>query len=320
MKSKGQVTVFIIIGIVLIILFAIILTFMNLKPENTSYGNENINVEVFVDSCLEGSINQATKLIAFQGGYLILPQKNVTTENFMTAYGIYENNDTLISINGMELQLAEYLNLAILNCVNNFTEFKGKEIIFEKPKTKVSIDLEKISINVKFPIDIKSENDNTHIENFDDSLNIPLGRVHSIAKKVIEKQLENPDWIDLSYNSNFLGDINFIPVDSENIVVTILYEDLLFTFGEKILINKPPKLNVYNNIEINDGSTWVGKINCTDPDGDYIKITDDSGLVSTTYTGELLLQPEIPGIYNITFTCSDGNYNSDSKSITITVK
>ena len=117
-----------------------------------------------------------------------------------------------------------------------------------------------------------------------------------------------------------MGDINFIPVDTENIVVTILYRNLLFTFGEKILINKPPVLNVYNNIEIMDGEIWVGKINCTDPDGDYIKITDDSSIINTAYTGEMIAQVEIPGVYNITFTCSDGNYNTDSKSILITVK
>ena len=190
MKSKGQVSIFIIIGIIIVILFIIVLTFVKFKPDKSSYGNENNNVQFFVDSCIEGSLKSATKLIAYHGGYLILPKKNITTENFMTAFGIYENNNTLISKKNMEFQLAEYLNLAILNCVGNFTQFKGKEIIFEKPKSTVYIDLEEIKTNIKFPIDIKSENSNTRIEDFDDSLKIPLGRVHSIAKKVIEKQLD----------------------------------------------------------------------------------------------------------------------------------
>jgi len=67
-------------------------------------------------------------------------------------------------------------------------------------------------------------------------------------------------------------------------------------------------------VQVNDGSLWKSKVNCTDPDGDTVKITDDTGLIDTDKSGNIYAIPEIPGKYNITFICKDDNYNEAKKT------
>ena len=218
-EYKAQVTIFIIVA--LIILVILILGFLAYKSNLLTFNSNKISPEIsFVNDEISECINQrgidALGIIGLQGGYIILPSKYIKTEIANVAFGLSNRRNILISLEDIEKQIESYLEITTPLCVNKLNESSEEfDIKSEKPTAKVIID-EQVIISVTLPISIKKGDKTFYLKNpYVYSIDIRLKKIHETAEKVIEKQLKNQDYIDLTFLSNLEPHTTFILVDDK---------------------------------------------------------------------------------------------------------
>ena len=224
MKSKGQVTVFIIIGVILVLLVALFLMF---KPKVTQV-QEVINVPLelqpvysHVDDCLKQNSLLGLQLLGAQGGVIFVNGSELSTYYGNISYGYYEGKDVLKSIPFMENEVSQFLSLALPNCVD-FSLFNNFNISTDDISVETNIISNEVIITVEYPIHASTLNYEGNIDRFIYYAPVRLGHIHDVAKNIVNNTRNDPDNIDLSYLTGFKDvNISFIPVSDSGLVYTI---------------------------------------------------------------------------------------------------
>lgn len=120
MKTQGQITIFIIVGILIVSLIALFLFFRTGVIPGIAKSPET-NPNVFLSSCMEEKIKETIGLISSQGGYIENPlHKNFKFENEKVftniSYLCYNQNYYLPCIN-QEPMLIQHLKEEIYNYI-----------------------------------------------------------------------------------------------------------------------------------------------------------------------------------------------------------
>ncbi len=133
MKKRGQITPFIIIGLIFLLLFLIILFTRSYRIEKigaVSSGELN-PIKNYVDLCAKSSASDALYLLGVQGGYTAPPKLYFQSAYAKIAYWYYEGEDTSPTIEEMEQELSSYVNRALPECVENLDAFRDMGFEFE---------------------------------------------------------------------------------------------------------------------------------------------------------------------------------------------
>lgn len=216
MKKRGQITTFIIIGIVLLTLFGLVYYARNqiIKKEMEAGIKETAQHPVYVipikryaESCLKQAGDQGVWIIGTHGGYIDVdntgfygPEDQPTLS--YTIYGgnkvpYYLNNlnSNKPSIGQIEEKLSRYILVEFHKCLN-FTVFDDVEITVpnvdyseeytpsDLVDNNVSINKENIVINIKYPLIIKREGSVYELPDFRVSLPIRLGMIYDTINNV----------------------------------------------------------------------------------------------------------------------------------------
>jgi len=228
MKKRGQITIFIIVGLILVFSMFIILYVNKNKIKNLDVlqSSDIKPIEYYVDLCVKSSASDSLYLIGIQGGYTSQPQFYFQSAYAKIAYWYYEGQDIYPTISIMEQELSSYVNRALPECIESLNVFRdmGFEFEFGEIDTKTKINENNVEFNIDYPITIKKGDSETEIKEFSRNFPVRLGHMHSIAKEIVEKEIEDPDWIDMTY---LVGqDVNFqiYPYD-ENIIIYSLLDN-----------------------------------------------------------------------------------------------
>ena len=169
-SKKGQVTLFIILAVAIIIL-AIILYFVFSKTTIITKQNE---VESYFTSCVDEKVQEAVSVAELQGGYLVLPNFDPGSEafpfsnyfsfvtldvpywNYVTSNGIQKINQP--SIEDIESQFNEYLQVSLQDC-RSFNQFSNLDINSSEIKNvSVKINSNNIETTVSMILNVKGDN------------------------------------------------------------------------------------------------------------------------------------------------------------------
>ncbi len=175
--KKGQISIFIIIGLLIIIILGIIVWSSNKQKVNEVQSNNNIELlqykaEVitnYVEQCINEISVKGIYLVGLQGGYLD-PEPNPkygTNDNInyqmsgfvKIPYWYHNEEDISPNIDKVEEDLGKYILFESKNCKDfgNFESTLGVDIFKSKDeKINVSINDEDISITLFKPIKLKS--------------------------------------------------------------------------------------------------------------------------------------------------------------------
>lgn len=191
MDKKGQVTIFIIIGI--IIVFGVVLFFILSGDSSRREGETQVDAEVepiynYVGECLDESVEEGIFYVAERGGYESIPE-NIISEIFEVPYYIKEGEITMISKKELESQLSQSIKQNLEDCVD-LSEFSDYEIKSKTPSPEVSIEEERVNVNLYYPIDIRKGENTYKIEDFEETKNIRLGLIYEAISEYIEEQSE----------------------------------------------------------------------------------------------------------------------------------
>ncbi len=223
-KKRGQVTIFVIIAIVLVVAVG---GYFLVKDTFSSSGLPVAFEPVYNSflSCLEKESELGIKILESQGGYIEPPEFEAGSEympfssrlHFAGAsipywYYVSGNNiqkEQVPSKSSMEKQLAEFINQRISNC--DFEKYYGEGYVisFSKAEADVSIKDGSVQVSLKMPLVIEKAEEKSIINRHKISVKSNLGSLYNDAKRIYD-YLQSTLFLE-----NFGVDIlrNYAPVD-----------------------------------------------------------------------------------------------------------
>lgn len=200
--KKGQVTIFIIVGILIVasasLFFALRAGFL---PQ-LGGGKPESNVNAFLNTCLEGEIRDAIDLILINGGYtqpklsttFLLDGKTLSEINYLCyAQGDYDvclNQEPML-FESVKNEIKEYTSQIVENCfydmVSSF-ERQGNDVSSEYNSFEVLITPKKVEILVDSKVTLTRTGETTIQENFKVTASTRLYELLNVVQKIINKE------------------------------------------------------------------------------------------------------------------------------------
>ncbi|MBW2999150.1 hypothetical protein KY339_00630 [Candidatus Woesearchaeota archaeon] len=338
--KRGQITVFLIIAIVLLLIFSAFLLIRSYvvekeleaeKPELLPY--DIAAIRNYVDLCIGDTAVPGLFLLGAQGGFIYLddPTKALVTNNSLINYG-YLNGVNQLSLKLMEEDIAAYMKDALALCIDDFSAFQNMGVTIEEVgelEINPVITASDVLINVKYPLEIKSREEIFNIEDFSSRIPIRLGQIVSQANNIIEKHEENPAVLDLHYLTGFDTFITTFPFDDSTMIFSIydeksVVEEAPFSFLFAIKdteVNEPPELDFISDFVLTEGLNFAYLVTASDPDNDALTFYSDSNIIPIdSETGLINVTPQTTGIYFVTFGVRDTLGQLDEQEIRFVVE
>ena len=221
MQKRGQVTTFIVIGVIIVALVLMILymrqtLFIPITPERLDL--ELDPIKKHVEECLVEVSDLPLERIGLQGGYLKTGEDTYRLYNdSRVSYLCFSKEGTLTCYNrlltkeNMQIQLKGEIEEQLKGCLNvkGFGRLRPYDVIVEKdPNVNVLIEDDSVLINADYPITLKSKKgESTSIDKFSVNVNVPLGRLYETAQTIIDVESQFGEFDILSYMYGLKGRI-----------------------------------------------------------------------------------------------------------------
>ncbi len=329
-SKKSQITIFIIVGI--IILFA---TFFFLfirkeilkKPVELPVAAVPLEaqpVKTYIEQCLEQTAIPGIYLLASQGGYIYPPIQSLVTETSSIAY-------KMPTLSLMEQQLNQYISFALPTCIDEFKPFKeqGFDITSGEVTATANINRDNVDLRLSYPVTVTTQNSTAKISSFVATVPIRLGKVYDLSRQVSESENQKPEEIDVVYLGGLdITNLGVIPYDSDIIIYT-LHDSasdqegnpFVFSFASSRESNSAPEIEFVPDFVLSKGKQFIYQVSATDPDEDAITFSDDSDLFGIDpQTGEIRFVAQATGNFETMITATDSRGKSSSALIRFRIK
>ena len=224
MDKRGQVTIFIILGIVLLVVVILLFFARDLfisgktSPEDDSrfLSSQIEPVKAYVQDCANIVSLKGIRLIAIQGGYF-KPYKYQSLGIYNISYACFRSNGVYVNIlpllSDLNLEFSNYINdpstqKEFDTCINNFKPFTDKKLnVKENAKAKISsnIDFDKVGISVFYPLTLTKGQISSEIDRISFDIPIGLGKVHRVASDIVNAQCSGKQFDIDSYGLENFG-------------------------------------------------------------------------------------------------------------------
>jgi len=236
--KKAQLTVFIILGIFLLIAAATIIYYYGIKIEEQEItAVEGLNVPLwaqpiknYVDNCIKSKSVEAFKKIGEHGGYInpedsqLSPSFQLNKEDPTNSDAVYlsENNHVIYwwhmksnnlcqecvvssllpSIDAIQRQVNLYINRELEKCVEDFKSFKDTGFVITKGgiETTTIVNRDDVTVNVKYPLFIKLGQSEFKMSDFKINLDLDFQHVYDIAALTTVEEINNLTLEDITLN------------------------------------------------------------------------------------------------------------------------
>jgi hypothetical protein len=335
MLKKGQITIFLVVAIVILFIFAgSVFMFSKLKTaetrSETQGAGELLYVEPqitsYVENCLYDVAIPGIYLLSIQGG-TIYPEDPATVllaENGIINYGYLDSADQL-SIEEMEEQLDLYIKQQLPLCIQDFYFFadQGLTISTEDITANSVIGIFKVFLSVDYKTEIVKGDDELVINSYSTSVPLHLGKAVNKAKEIIERYGNNLS-ISSVENDYF---ITTFPFDGSTIIYSLSdnvseVENAPLTFMFAIMdeeMNTPPVLDFIPNLVIRKGEPFTYQLRAEDAEDDSISYfvtpslfpIEEHGLINEAFSDA--------GEFDLLFTATDFHGLTDQQEVRLTV-
>ncbi len=206
MKKRGQVTTFIIIGIVLLFLVGTTLfirefvvergLFRDIK-EPTVIPEQIQAVDYYVDNCIFDVGDEGLDLLGGRGGYIDLSEVETleVVSDYEVAYWYYNYNGNSFndypSKKDLEKRLEGYMESNLEECIANF-ELLEEQFDIEAGDVFADVDIADNSVvfKVRYPLDINKEGIDYYLANHVIEFDVKLGKMYDMAKTIMDRENE----------------------------------------------------------------------------------------------------------------------------------
>jgi hypothetical protein len=220
MMKRGQLTIFIILGLVVVFVIVSLFFIVSKKDIINLRGStpaEIQDLEYQIQDCLEQRAIDSLRLVGLQGGYL---KPNVFVETYYgeVAFALKNKKNILASNKVIENEISKYLELALPFCLDENDEL----VILSEPKIVTRIIDNRVLINAEMPFSMLNEDKRIISDkNYKKQFNLRLDKILKTANDIIERHIREPDFVDITSLSRTDFDIFFVyHLDSVVYIIT----------------------------------------------------------------------------------------------------
>jgi len=203
MKKRGQITIFIIMGILILAsvgLFFYYKTVMSNQGEALS--SEFMPVRDYIDICIERTAMEGLTTLGINGGFITFPSEiEASPFNYLSTspvpglknpYWWHNGINSTPTLDFMRSQLSEYVTSELSSCLNDFSGLKEDYEI--KPLGNIvtvsKINQMDVSFDVTYPLLVTGIHNNTRVrmEKFNILLPVRLKEMYELANTILGSQ------------------------------------------------------------------------------------------------------------------------------------
>jgi len=198
MKKRAQVTLFIILGIVILVA---IVFFVFLRTKLISPAISKLRpprVEEYVDNCIKEAGQQGLILLGKQGGdvnpglYTWYKGDKVTYICYTEDYTFCVNRRPGLKLH-IERELLNFVKSQLTSCMENEPfEEQGYSITQGEMNVETTIGDYNTKVDVDFPITIQKGDFVFKKDKFSAVFDVPLGKLTEIASALVNEEMSNP--------------------------------------------------------------------------------------------------------------------------------
>jgi len=240
-NKKSQITIFIILGLILVVGFMII--FLLINPPEIKVVDED-NPQAFIESCTRGAVEEAIDILSKKGGD-ISPKGYISFKGEEITYLCYYNNfyepcinQRPLLIEHIEKEITDYVTPIISGCFIDLETELGNKYDIETSGMKVTTRLQSknvvVNIDKKFKISRKGEA--RDFNEFRMNLVHPIYNLAKISMEIVNQEIRFCNFDELGYmilHPEF--DITKFITGESDIIYTLkeVSTDQTFTFAVK---------------------------------------------------------------------------------------
>ena len=219
MQKRGQVTIYIIVGIVILVVFGMLFFFKDelikgdfqSELEKIKVPEQIKPIKNYIDDCITETVLDGADIIGFNGGYLETPSEKLLRSVFNpfsnslelgssnVAYWYYKSANNLDRTQiptkeSMEKDLEKYINENFDFCLKGMDNFleEGFDITqYENTGSEVNIKDSHIEVRIFAPTDINKNGVGMYFDKHLADVQVNLGKLYELALEIYEEEQKN---------------------------------------------------------------------------------------------------------------------------------
>ncbi len=207
LEKRGQITSFIIIGIVVLVIGSILLYVVTQEKKETIITSRQEVVEIsdlpslqnYVEECIKKESQETIVILGKQGGKIRLDDYVSFNKTNISYTCVAEGLDPsfacankILSRQEMQAELSLAMIPKLQECINlDAIKAQGKEVKEGNMKLNVSIGINDITFYLNYPITIISPERTLGAENFQIAVESPLGLLYELAMDITNEEITN---------------------------------------------------------------------------------------------------------------------------------
>ena len=186
MGERGQVTIFLIIAILVLVGVVLIIFLVNSGGSSEERKEVSKKITIGVENCLEDYTKRAILENGRTGGYFVTPEDTLNLSNEDIPLYKVRNSKKIPSASEMGNQIGLYLDTLLEFCIAEI-DSSPFEFTFEEPSSEVLVVGTELKVKTKLNLKIQEKNSSSIIQDFSISLDYskPL-EVLNLAELIVD--------------------------------------------------------------------------------------------------------------------------------------
>ncbi len=230
MQKRGQVSTYVIIGLVLVVLIvggyflrgAIVEK--RLSPKEIALQKEAAGVKLIVENCFEKAVKNGLLVLGLQGGHLRYPEPGYDlTRGVVAGYGYYLGENLLPRKNDIVGAMNEFIPFEVQRCAD-FSD-TGFDVEIGEASSRLNINEDSVYAALSWPIEVsKLDAEIVFKDVYEKNYGVRLGKLLDIANEIVNREIEDPSVIELSYLDSTGMNVTVFAIDENINLYTIVDE------------------------------------------------------------------------------------------------
>jgi len=199
MMKRGQVTIFIALAIVILIVIALVSYYFGdftVSTKEISLPHNVLKFKESRDRCVENSGTLSLLLLGLQGGYYEIPEDSLNLGDVRVVYLADAGENRLLSMNEIEQNYYRLFNEKLADCL---IVPDNLNVVVNKPSVRIDFG-DATNVKVKYSMKVNYGGREFDLsDDFEYAYNVRFKYIHESVEDLVLKEIENPFVRDLSF-------------------------------------------------------------------------------------------------------------------------
>lgn len=215
MFSKAQLSIFLVIGILIIIGAIYFLTF-NVNEKKQEFSDkpqidlDTNSIKDALQECADMKLESSLDFIALQGGFFRGGTNNILYENVKVQKYLIKDNLNIPGLEIVKSELGELFSEEMTNCAFDYFSSLNENYSFEISENEFTLNENSVSVKIELNANIKlqSRKSITYSDIYTKVENDFLKR-YKLIEEFVKNNVENKNGVPLSYLNSYAKENNF---------------------------------------------------------------------------------------------------------------